>query len=496
LRALWDAVRARLEQAGLDSRGRVRIPELTASERLSLQSLIDRAPSKTLDLGSLELHLGRLGLGEDLADALAALGHPVSREPAARRAESAERRRAHALARERVKQWPEDWAEAWIDAVIQAGVLRGYDREQAGGLLEQVRRVLDALPSAEGDARSLVELAAQVLGSSHALDAGTRLGSAVERALRFRAASRPTRSNAGASVPSASNASASDASVSSASAFHFSVSRLTASNAAAASPSQSHPLASEALTSDALAATASPVHGGAYTDPEHALEHGEAACGPAAGDTLRAIRSLEGQRRRELWERAGVRLDLTSAPVLTWCLPVPEASPLGPLMRASSTAEIPLHLSRFALTRHPLEVAPGTRILVVENPRVVEAAAELGTRRPLLCTNGQPSSTVLLALEQLVSAGARLYYHGDFDSPGLSICERMMRLGLIPWRMAREDYAHALAVADRDGIELPIDMHAPGATPWDASLQITFDKERRIVHEERLLPGLLEAELE
>ena len=96
-----------------------------------------------------------------------------------------------------------------------------------------------------------------------------------------------------------------------------------------------------------------------------------------------------------------------------------------------------------------------------------EAAAQACIPTPVLSTNGQPSTTVLLLLEQLRRAGAELRYHGDFDSAGLAICERMTRLGLQPWRMN-------------------------GPTSWDPDLRAVFDRERRIVHQERLLPGLLD----
>ena len=36
-------------------------------------------------------------------------------------------------------------------------------------------------------------------------------------------------------------------------------------------------------------------------------------------------------------------------------------------------------------------------------------------------------------------------------------------------------------------------MHPAGPTPWDPGLRGVFESERRIVHQERLLPELLEA---
>jgi uncharacterized protein (TIGR02679 family) len=122
----------------------------------------------------------------------------------------------------------------------------------------------------------------------------------------------------------------------------------------------------------------------------------------------------------------------SSVPVLTWRLPLTDTCGLSHLTASALDAGIPLHLSRFALEAHPLDVASGSRILVVENPRIVEAAAQRQASTPIVSTNGSPSSTVLLLLTQLLDAGADLRYHGDFDTAGLAICERMMRLGLAP----------------------------------------------------------------
>lgn len=390
LDALWERVRDRLEKSGVGNRGRLRIPELSSPGRLVLQSLIDRRPSATLDLGVLEVGLRRLGVGDDLPTALAALNFPVSSEPAERRAERAERRRAHAAARAACDSWPEPWTQEWIDGAIRGGVLRGFHADQARALVGQVRQVLDRLEQSAAGLASRVDLAAQILGSSHALDAGTRLEAAVTRALRLK---------------------------------------------------------------------------------------------------------LGEDEARSLWEQAGVHLDLTSAPVLTWSLPLTGDCSLATLSTTAAACGIPLHLSRFALEQHPAQVASGTPLLVVENPRVVEAAAQARSSTPVISTNGQPSSAVLLLLAQLKESGARLYYHGDFDTPGLAICARMATLGLMPWRMNAGDYREALDAADAEGTQLPLDLMEPGPTSWDPALRDLFDRERRVVHEERLLPSLIEAPL-
>ena len=384
---LWVRVRVRLEARGPGCRGRVPIPELSSSAKLALKILLGRPIGKTVDLAALEAGLTRLGIGDDLALALSSLGHDVSGETSRRRANRAERKEVRNTARGIACEWPEPWARKWIDEVIAAGILRGFDREQARGLLRQVRAVVDHLEQDRPAPISRVDLAARVLGSAHALDNGTRAEAAVARAIAFK-------------------------------------------------------------------------------------------LGPAG--------------RRDLWAQAGVHFDLTSVPALTWRLPLMDRCGLSNVAASALDAGIPLHLSRFALEAHPADVANGSCILVVENPRIVEAAAQRQASTPIVSTNGSPSSTVLLLLTQLLKAGAHLRYHGDFDTAGLAICERMMRLGLAPWRMSTVDYRAALAVADAEGAILPREMYAPGATPWDPRLQEDFGEERRIVHQERLLPGLLE----
>ena len=194
---------------------------------------------------------------------------------------------------------------------------------------------------------------------------------------------------------------------------------------------------------------------------------------------------------RELWAQAGVHFDLTSAPALTWALPLTEDCGLVQVATAARSAGVPLHLSRLALETHPARVREGSSILVVENPRLVEAAAQVRAATPVISTNGQPSSTVLLLLTQLLDTGAALRYHGDFDTAGLAICARLARLGLRPWRMNAADYVSALAAADAEGAALPTEPLAPGPTPWDTALREVFAGERRIVHQERLLGELI-----
>lgn len=384
LKPVWAAIRRRLERSGTDNRGRVRLPKLPARSRHTLSSLIDRPVGTMVDLAQLEGGLMRLGVGRDLPDALAALDEPVSPQPAQRRAARREAEAARRRVRELGRGWPEGWAMEWIDEVISAGLLAGLDRHEAERMVGLVRLVVDRVPGPDAPSISRTDLAASVAGSAHALDEGTRLGAAVQRALRY-------------------------------------------------------------LT------------------------------GHEAG----------------VWERAGVHPDLVSGAALTWGLAVHPGTDLEPLVSAASRLAVPLYLTQLTLRRHTVCPADGLDVLVVENPRVVEAAAQLQTEQPVVCTNGNPSGTVRLLLEQLLAGGAGLRYHGDFDPPGLAICRRMHRLGLRPWRMGAVDYRSAVEEAVSAGVRLPRSDTDAGPTPWDPPLQATFNHLRAVVHEERLLPALL-----
>lgn len=390
LQCVWEAVRLRLERSGKDNRGRVRLAGLSSRGRHLLGALLDRPPQSSVDLGALELALRRLGVGESLPSALEALGHPVSDAPAERRERLRISGDARDAARDEAATWPEPWSRDWMEGVIRAGVLAGLDARAAVLLIQVARALLDRLDEAAasdaGDPLSRVDLAAELLGSSHGLDRGTRAEAAVTRALRHK---------------------------------------------------------------------------------------------------------FPGLKDRDIWERAGAHLDLVSAPVLTWGLRGLNTSPLVGLLDQANSLGIPVHLSQLALRRHPIEVATGSDVLVTENPRIVEAAAQSSSPLTVITLNGNPSGAARLILEQLLSCGAMLRYHGDFDAAGLGICARMHHLGLVPWHMDEAAYLAAIAAADADRAPLPVDPRHSPPTPWDPSLQMAFDRHRRIVHEERLLARLL-----
>jgi uncharacterized protein (TIGR02679 family) len=208
----------------------------------------------------------------------------------------------------------------------------------------------------------------------------------------------------------------------------------------------------------------------------------------------RALTTRDGPAdERGAWERAGLPWDLVSVPVLTWALPVVGAGGVADAVRAMTAAGLPMQLSVLALRASPLAVPAGTPVLVVENPRLVEAAAERRLTAAVLCTNGNPTTAPSLAIAQLRLCGARLRYHGDFDAPGLAMAGRARDAGCEPFRMSAEDYLSALAEASAAGVELPRDSAAAPRTPWDPALAIAFDEHRAVVHEERVMDDVLTA---
>lgn len=173
----------------------------------------------------------------------------------------------------------------------------------------------------------------------------------------------------------------------------------------------------------------------------HALDKGH----PPVTLVLAALRHEESgerlgnpERAREIWARVGVLVNELARPAL--CLNLPFSADVS--MRDSPGD--PQYLSSRDLLRRPLVgQLDGAQIYVCENPNIVAIAAdELGPRcAPLVCTEGIPAAAQRTLLTQLAGAGARLFYHGDFDWPGLRIGNFVMRQWpALPWRFAREEY--------------------------------------------------------
>ncbi len=221
----------------------------------------------------------------------------------------------------------------------------------------------------------------------------------------------------------------------------------------------------------------------------HALD----SATPLATLVTRALVERDGPgHERMVWERAGLPLDLVSAPVLTWALPLIGNSAVAVAGRAMTNAALPLHISVVALRDEPFRVPDGSPVLVVENPRLVETAATRRLPAAVICTNGNPTTAPTEAIAALRASAAELRYHGDFDTPGLAMAARARDMGCRPFRMSAQDYLSALAAAKADGVVLPEDAAPAPPTPWDAELSDTFALHRLVVHEERVMDQILQ----
>ena len=224
----------------------------------------------------------------------------------------------------------------------------------------------------------------------------------------------------------------------------------------------------------------------------HALDRGRKLTTVAESALRHCIVGGTGLEGRELWEAAGILADRVSAPVLTWSIPVVGTSPLAVQTHAATSGALPVHISLAALQKYPISVPRGSPVLVVENPRLVEAAAERELPGSVVATNGNPTTAVWALLGQLRGSGARLLYHGDFDAAGLAICRRMQAGGCEPWMMGASDYEAAVEMATQSGVRLEREAKACGATPWDPALEKAFAHCRLIVHEEFVLEHVLD----
>jgi uncharacterized protein (TIGR02679 family) len=216
-----------------------------------------------------------------------------------------------------------------------------------------------------------------------------------------------------------------------------------------------------------------------------------------AGLVLRGLARRLGEpapgsaaERRALWEAAGVVPDDLASQVLVLNLTATGSALAGWLTEAAA-AGLPFRITLQQLARQPLHHGEVGPVFACENPAVLRAAAErLGaSSTPLVCTEGRPSMACLRLLGGLVSAGAEIRYHGDFDWPGLRIGASLLAAtGGQPWRFGAADYLDAVADG---GPHTPL-VGSAAASPWDPELARAMTDAGRIVYEEDVLDPLLE----
>jgi uncharacterized protein (TIGR02679 family) len=182
---------------------------------------------------------------------------------------------------------------------------------------------------------------------------------------------------------------------------------------------------------------------------------------------------------REVWARAGVLVNELARPALFLNLPGARDGEPG-------------YVSLRRLVRSPpsWDVA-GCIVYVCENPNLLAIMADqFGPRcPPMVCTEGMPAAAQNRLLSQLASAGARFFYHGDFDWAGLSIGNAMVgRYAACPWRFGAADYSAAIAAAARPGRLLE---GAAVQASWDAALSATMRQHGLAIAEEAVAETLM-----
>jgi uncharacterized protein (TIGR02679 family) len=383
--AQLDRLRARLRsryERGRD-KGAVTLARLDDAERAAMCGLLGRRPapgaSLRFDIGELDGVLRRAGLADSLRHALEILDGPLADR-------AAERERAQ---------------QGWLRLLNGRGEARlaGLLREPRGGgllkrlangdvetaerLCRQAEQVLERLP-ATAVGRS--QLAAQLLGDAHALDAGRPVSTLVLAALRRDRNDDETQS--------------------------------------------------EADESD-----------------------------------------------RAVWASIGVLVNELARPALALNLRA-----LGAVIEPGE----PYYLSLRALVRRAVTWdVNGAGVFVCENPNIVAHAADvLGEHcAALVCTDGMPSAAQRTLLTQLLQAGARLHYHGDFDWPGIGIANVLIdRFGAVPWRLGTADYVAAVEAARGERV-LGDAVREPS---WDPELGRVMRMYDRGVDEEAVAHILLD----
>lgn len=210
---------------------------------------------------------------------------------------------------------------------------------------------------------------------------------------------------------------------------------------------------------------------------------------------LRALAARLGEEqpsqapdRPELWEEFDVFADDLASRVLVLGLPAAGAG-LGDWLTGAASRGVPFCATLQQLAAMPVEVSEPA-VYVCDSPAVLRAAAGLLGRasRPLICTEGRPSTVFHRLASAVVAGGGELRYHGDFDWPGVAVAASVMaRHGAVPWRLSALDYQAARRAA---GEVLPL-RGAPRPTPWDEELAAAMAQAGQAVREQDVTDALL-----
>jgi Protein of unknown function C-terminus (DUF2399)/Protein of unknown function N-terminus (DUF3323) len=439
-RRLLAAARRSLERTGGVLDGRISVADPDDAERkaiIGITGVHQSAGTKRLTvlLEALDAAVSR-GTGYGLVPLLTELGGPLRNRPAAAASLATSRAELVALAEASPLCLSYDWYRQWLGELRQDGTLTRLATQGDAGLLGQAVRVLEFL-----DGRPVGG------GLAGAAPAGA--------------------GPAGAGPAAAGPAGAGPAGTGSAGA-----------GPAGTGPAGAGPIALPALAAQITGDTKALNHGTGLSTlvlRALALQAGVARPGSAA-------------ERRDLWDRAGVLVDDLASRVLVLNLPA-EGDGLGEWLAGAARHGTPFQITLHQLAAHPIQVAC-LRIFVCENPAVLRrACAELGAAcPPLVCTEGRPSTAFHRLIAVAIDAGAELWYHGDFDWPGVAIAADLVaRYRARPWRMDARDYEAAVK-ANGVGVDL---SGEPGPTPWDPALREAMSLGGHAVYEETVADQLL-----
>lgn len=207
---------------------------------------------------------------------------------------------------------------------------------------------------------------------------------------------------------------------------------------------------------------------------------------------LGAERPKTTEERRDLWDRSGVIVDDLASRVLVLNLAA-DGDGLGEWLTSAKAHGTPFYVTLHQLVTLPVKVRPRQLVHACENPAVLRrAAADLGTRaRPLICTEGQPSTAFHRLATGITGTGGRLAYHGDFDWPGVAIAANVIgRHRARPWRFSAKDYEAATGEAGRDADFVSL-IGTSQPTPWDPALAAAMNLRSRAVYEESVADPLI-----
>jgi uncharacterized protein (TIGR02679 family) len=201
---------------------------------------------------------------------------------------------------------------------------------------------------------------------------------------------------------------------------------------------------------------------------------------------LGTTRPRTTEERRDLWDRNGVLVDDLASRVLVLNLAA-DGDGLGDWLTSAKAHGVPFYVTLQQLVAMPVKVRRA-HVYACENPVVLRrAAADLGAgARPLLCTEGQPSTAFHRLAAAARKAGCELSYHSDFDWPGVNIAAGIFaRHGAHPWRFGANDYEGAVT----EGAPRLAGTAQP--TPWDPTLGNLMQAHGCAVYEEAVTDKLI-----